>query len=347
METMKRARLVSLKNIQIETVEKPKPKRGEVLIRVRKCGVCGSDISAFYGKHTYIHFPIVLGHEFSGDIAEVGEGVNNVAVGDRVTVLPHVGCGKCDACRQEKYNLCNDLIVIGCQTTGAYAEYVIAPAKVTFKLPDEMTYEQGACVEPSSVGYHGVKRGVKKGDVVVVMGAGTIGFFATQGANAVGASKTIVCDFNRERLEMASRFGASAVVNLGKESLKEGLTRILGSTVPVDCFMDCVGFDGSAMKDIISVARRGATVVSIGIIAKEFNIPNIPDLTEHELNVLGSSMFWPQDFADVIRLISEGKIKVDGIISHRYKIADIKEMFEMVDKHKENFMKIMLDIDFN
>lgn len=346
MDDMKRARLVSCKNIQIETAKIPKPKRDEVLIRVKKCGICGSDISAYYGKHTYIPFDIVLGHEFSGDIAEVGEDVENVSVGDRVTVLPHIGCGKCKACQDNTYNLCNDLIVIGCQTDGAFAEYVVAPAKVTFKLPDTMSYEQGAFVEPASVGYHGAKRAVRKGDTVVVLGAGTIGLFAMQGAMALGASRVIICDYNRERLELALTYGAAFTIDLNKETLKAGLDRILGSPVPVDCYMDCVGFDGAAMKDIISAARRGANIVSIGIIASRHDIPNIPDITEHELNVFGSSMFWPQDFLDVIQLISNGAIRVDGLISHRYKIADIQEMYDMVDRQDESYMKIMMDIDF-
>lgn len=346
MEDMKRARLVSFKNIQIETVEKPIPKKDEVLIRVKKCGICGSDISAYYGKHPYIPFDLVLGHEFSGDVVEIGSDVKNVTVGDKVTVLPHVGCGTCRACQDEKYNLCNDLIVIGCQTNGAYAEYVTAPAKVTFRLPDQMTYEQGACVEPAAVGYHGAKRGVSKGDTVVVLGAGTIGLFALQGAIALGAAKTIICDYNSDRLDLALKYGASDRIDLNKETLKEGLDRILESANVVDCFMDCVGFDGSAIRDIISAARRGANIVSVGIIASNFNIPNIPDITEHELNVFGSSMFWPQDFLDVIQLISDGKIQVDGLVSHRYRIADIQKLFDMVDKHEESYMKIMMDIDF-
>lgn len=347
METMKRARLVSYKNIQVETVEKPEPKEGEVLIRVMKCGICGSDISAYYGKHPYIPFPIVLGHEFSGDIVQVGEGVDNVKAGDRVTVLPHVGCGVCQACEKGHYNLCNDLLVLGCQTTGAQAEYVIAPAKVTFKLPDTMTYEQGAFVEPASVGYHGARRGVKQGDTVVVMGAGTIGIFAMQAANALGAEKTIICDYNKDRLQLAKSLGAYDTICLAEETLQEGTARILGDCRKADCFMDCVGFNGNALSEIIKTARRGATVVSIGIIASAYEIPNLPDVTEHELNLLGSSMFWPEDFEDVIRLISEGKIQVDQLATHHYKMKDIQSMYDMVDAHKESYMKIMMDIEFD
>lgn len=346
MKTMKTTRVVGYKDIRIETVDIPVPKDGEVLIKVNSCGVCGSDISAFYGKHTYIGFPIVLGHEFSGDIVAVGDNVNNVSTGDKVTILPHIACNKCEACKEEKYNLCNDLVVIGCQTTGAYAEYVIAPAKVAFKLPKEMTYTQGAFVEPSAVGYHGATRGVKSSDVVLIMGAGTIGNFAMQSANNLGASKTIICDYDEERLNLAKKCGATATINLSKTTLKDGIIEFLGDLNCVDTFIECVGSDGSALSDIIKVARRGATVVSVGIIMPEYKIPNLPDITEHELNYLGSSMFCPTDFDAVIELISTNKIKVDALVSHEYKMADIHAMYDMVDKKEESFMKIILRAEF-
>ena len=209
-----------------------------------------------------------------------------------------------------------------------------------------MSDEQGAFVEPAAVGYHAARRGVKRGDNVVVLGAGTIGILAMQGAIAFGAAKSVICDFDAGRLKLAQNYGATDVIDFNKESLEEGLTRIFGATASVDCYRDCVGFDGTAMKDIISVARRGATIISVGIISPDFAIPNIPDITEHELNVFGSSMFWPEDFAEVIDHMKNGVIKVDGLISHTFKISDIKQMYEMVDKGAESYMKIMLDIDF-
>lgn len=344
MEMMNRMRLVDLKTIVSERVEIPVPEKDQVLIKVVNIGVCGSDISAFYGKHPYIPCPIVLGHEFSGYIEKVGADVKNFELGTKVTVLPHVGCGKCEACKNETYNLCEDLKVIGCQTTGAHAEFVIAPAKVVFKLPDTMSMEEGAFVEPASVGYHGVKKAMIPGDNVLIMGSGTIGAFALQAAVALGAKKVIIADYLEERLELAKNLGASGVINLSAETLEEGLTRIIGSPKKIDYFCECVGGNGKAMEQIIKIARRGTRIASIGIISNNYSLPNLPDVTEHELKLFGSSMFVPSDFKDVIELMGQGKIKVDGMITHRYKLTDIKKMYEMIDSKKEKFFKIMISI---
>jgi len=346
METMRQVNLIGLKELRFETVERPTPKAGEVLIKVHVCGVCGSDIHAYYGKHPYIPAPIVLGHEFAGDVAEVSSDVAGFMLGDRVTVLPHLGCGTCKACKDGKYNLCDGLKVIGCQAPGAFAEYVAAPAKVVFKLPDALSYEQGAFVEPAAVGYHGAKRGVKPDDTVLVSGAGPIGVFAMQAALALGASHVYACDFNKKRLGLASALGAHGVIDLAGESVTDGLIRLAGGSNCVDCFMDCVGADGNAMNEIFRIARRGASIVSIGVIANEYRIPNLPDITEHELNLFGSSMYWPEDFEEVIDLVGRGVISTDGLLSHRYGITEIHRMFDMVDRREEEFMKIMLAVDF-
>ncbi len=344
MEMMNRMRLVDLKTMVSERVEIPVPEKDQVLIKVVNVGVCGSDISAFYGKHPYIPCPIVLGHEFSGYIEKVGAGVTDFEPGDRVTVLPHIGCGKCEACKNETYNLCEDLKVIGCQTTGAHAEFVVAPAKVVFKLPDTMSMEEGAFVEPASVGYHGVKNGMAPGDNVLVMGSGTIGVFALQAAIALGAGNVIIADYLDERLALAKSLGADGTVDLSAETLEEGLTRLIGSPKKIDYFCECVGGNGRAMEEIIKLARRGTRITSIGILSSNYSLPNLPDVTEHELKVFGSSMFVPDDFRDVIELMGRGKIRVDGMVTHRYKLADIKTMYEMIDGKKEKFFKIMISI---
>ena len=170
MDTMKRIMLRSYKNFEPQVVEIPEPAKGEVLVKVSHLGVCGSDISAYYGKQPYIPFPIVLGHELSGTIAKVGPDTDALPVGTRCTVLPHVPCRKCRACAEQRYNHCMKLQVIGCQTTGAQAEYLIAPADMIFELPESITMEQGAMVEPMAVTYHGMKKGVVPGDNVVILG---------------------------------------------------------------------------------------------------------------------------------------------------------------------------------
>ncbi|MDR3645082.1 MAG: alcohol dehydrogenase catalytic domain-containing protein, partial [Clostridia bacterium] len=226
---MKRMRLVEIEHVIIEEVEKPVPQKDEVLIKVAMVGVCGTDIHAYYGRHPYIKCPIVLGHEFSGIVESTGEGVEGIKTGSKVTVIPHLGCGKCEPCLNKEYNRCEELKCIGCQATGAYAEYITVPAKVVVPMPESMSFEQGAFVEPASVAYHGVKRGMKPGDIALIMGAGPIGIMAMQFAKELGAKMAVIADFKQNRLDLAKALGADGIINLNNEALECGLERILGS----------------------------------------------------------------------------------------------------------------------
>ena len=236
MSLMKRMRLVELGRFEEEEVVIPFLQKDEVLIKVKKVGVCGTDISAYYGKHPYIKVPIVLGHEFAGIVEGVGDGVEGIDLGTKVTVLPHLGCGICSACKSETYNYCEDLKCIGCQSVGAHAQYIAVPAYTIFKLPDSMPLEQGAFVEPASVAYHGIKRGIKAGDNVLVMGSGPIGIFALQSAFVLGASRILIADIKEERLNLAKSLNECDTINLSKESIENGLGRILGNAKYIDFF---------------------------------------------------------------------------------------------------------------
>lgn len=337
---MKRMHLTSYKTILPEEVPVPVPAAGEVLIRVEKVGVCGSDIAAFYGKHPYIPFPIVLGHEFSGTISVIGPGAESLPVGSRVTVLPHLPCRKCAACADKTYNLCGSLLVLGCQATGAQAEYVIAPADMVFGLPDSVSMEAGALVEPLSVAYHGMKKAVRKGDAVLVLGAGGIGLSALQAANVLGADRVVVADFSEKRLALAKSLGAAEVINLTKGPLRE----LAPSAGDFTVYCDCVGGNGAALTSIIETAKRGVRIVCIGVIAKDHSIPNLPDLTEKELTFLGSNMFVPSDFADVIAALASGKIRTEGMYTHRFPLDKVPEMYAFIDGKKEEFIKLLIEI---
>ena len=340
MSTMKRMLLESYKHFEPQTVEIPEPKKGEVLIKVSHLGVCGSDISAYYGKQPYIPFPIVLGHEFSGWVEKIGPDTEALPVGTRVTVLPHVPCRKCRACDQQHYNHCMDLLVIGCQTTGAQAEYMIAPADMIFELPDVITMEQGAMVEPMAVTYHGMKKGVQPGDNVLIMGAGGIGLFAMEAAFILGAKNVYVADYEQNRLDLAMNLGATATFNLGKAHLREYLAEL---DEPITLYSDCVGHKGDALDTIMDVAERGVRVVNIGVLAPGAIVEHLPDLSEKEFTFYGSNMFWPQDFRDVIENLAAGKYKTEGIVTHRVKLEDVPKMFdEIVDQRKEPYIKLMI-----
>lgn len=330
----------------LDKPEPPPPGRGEVKIRVERIGICGSDISAYYGRHPYIHCPIILGHEFSGVISEVGDGVDGLKPGVRCCIVPHLKCGKCPACVEGRYNRCGELKVMGAQADGAFTEYINVPAEMTIPIPDEVSMEQAALVEPGAVGYHAAQRANPlTSDTVLIMGAGPIGMFTMQSAKALGAKMVISADKDTDRLALAASLGADGVVDLSKESLDDGLSRLAGGAPNVDVFMDCVGFGGDALNEIIRVARRGARVVVAGVLETGCIVPLLPDFVEHELTLIGSTMYIPQDFRDVLGLMAQGKVRIDGMISHLWKLSEVKSLYEMIDSRSEKFFKIILSVE--
>ena len=205
--------------IVLEDVKEPSPGPGEVKIQVRVTGICGSEVHAFKGTHPYRKPPVILGHELAGDIVEVGSDVEGLKVGDRVTVEPQIGCERCYMCRRGLNNLCESKIVLGTQEwPGSFAEYIIAPAKVVYRLPDGLSYEEGVMVEPLAVGVHAVRWSeMGLGDSVLVLGAGTIGLVTIMAARQAGARRifaTDVLDFN---LAKAKELGATHTINVRQE----------------------------------------------------------------------------------------------------------------------------------
>lgn len=236
----------------------PEPRPQEVRLRVSKIGICGSDPTIYKGLHPYVTYPVVLGHEISGVIDAVGAEVSPSRVGQRVTVIPHLVCGSCEACRKEIYNFCEELRCTGAEADGAHCDYFCIDSKMALQIPDTMTMEDGAMVEPACVAYHGAKRGrLEKGDRVLIVGAGPIGLFCMQSCFALGAGSVIVADMDASRLELAAALGASAVIDVSGEDLGSGLRRLTGSEKSIDVFYDCVGEKGTVLNNILSVARRG------------------------------------------------------------------------------------------
>jgi L-iditol 2-dehydrogenase len=210
---MKAAVLHANEDLRYEEYPTPKPNEDEVLIRVRATGICGSDIPRVlsHGAH---FFPIVLGHEFSGDVVETGANVTTVKVGDRVTAAPLLPCHACEDCQRGDYSQCKHYSFIGSRVQGSFAQYVKAPARNVVKFGEAVSYEQGAMFEPSTVALHGLLRvPYRGGEDVAVLGGGTIGLFTAQWARIFGARSVTVFDIDDERLALAKRLGADATVN--------------------------------------------------------------------------------------------------------------------------------------
>jgi L-iditol 2-dehydrogenase len=345
-DKMLRVTLVRPKELELDYTEIPKPGRDEILIKVLRIGVCGSDPTIYYGRHPYVTFPVVMGHEFAGTVEALGEGVAEPAVGTRVTVIPHLVCGKCKACKTETYNFCEQLKCTGAEADGAHVQYKCMPKEMVMPIPDTMAMEDAAMVEPACVAYHGAKRGeIKPEDRVLIIGAGPIGLFCMQSCKALGAREVYIADMDGERLELAKKLGADGIINVSGESLQEGLVRLVSDPKEIDVFYDCVGEKGKVFDQILQIARRGARVVIVGVLQNGYEIPHLPDFVQHELRLSGTTMYVPQDYREMIRLMGQGKIKTEGMISHRFKLEEIKAVFNLIEMKKEKFFKIMLTVN--
>lgn len=339
---MWRSRLVEPKKIILEEVEKPIPKKGEVLVQVVSCGICGSDIHAYHGRHPFIKCPIVQGHEFSGVVTELGADVTGVRVGQRVTVIPHLICGKCYGCKLGKSNLCENLKFIGCQSEGAMAEYLAVPAEMIVPLPAEIDFEEGALIEPLAVGVHAVNRSnLKQGNRVLIYGAGPIGLLTLQAAKAKGAGEVIIADLSDWRLRKAKELGASYIINPAKENLKEYLKAHFPAE-GIDLIFECVGA-AQTIQEAIEIARKGSQIIVVGVFGKEVPI-KMGWVQDHELDLLGSCSYVREDFLEAIELIQQKKVNVQSLITNRFPLTKIAEAYKLIEKERDKILKVLIQI---
>ena len=283
-------------------------------------------------------YPLVPGHEISGVIDAVGENVPKSRIGERVTVIPHLVCGHCDACKTETYNFCEELRCTGAEADGAMCDYFCISSEMAIRIPDTMTLDDAALVEPACVAYHGAKRGsIKQGETVLIMGAGPIGVFCMQSCLALGAGKVYIADLDEERLELAKKLGATATINVGKQSIKDIEDKI-------DVFYDCVGEKGFVLNNILEVAKRGSRIVVIGVLQNGYNIPKLPDFVQHELALFGTTMYVPADYREMLELMGKRAIVTDGMISHRFTLEEVPAVLDMLDQRKEKTFKILIEV---
>ena len=225
---MKAAVVVANEDVQYQEVEEPQVSKGTVKIRVRYSGICGSDIPRVLNNGVHF-YPIVLGHEFSGDVVEVGEGVTKVKVGDRVSGAPLLPCMKCDDCQQGNFSLCKHYSFIGSRQQGSNADYVVVPEQNAVPFDKSVSYEQGAMFEPATVAIHGVfQNDYHGGEYVAILGGGTVGMFTMQWTKIFGSKKVVVFDISDERLDLAKRLGADEVINTKEEGYMEKAMAITG-----------------------------------------------------------------------------------------------------------------------
>jgi len=323
----------------------PVPADDEVLIRVKACGICGSDVHGFTGKTGRRIPPLIMGHEAAGIVEEAGKDVDGFEKGDRVCFDSTVYCSKCEACRQGRVNRCDKRQVLGVSVPafrrhGAFAEYVAVPSWIVSKIPGHMSFVDAALLEPASIGTHAANRAsISGGDIVAVIGTGTIGLFILQAAKLRGAAKTIAVDIDDFRLDVAKKLGADVLINPAKSDLKEAVikeTEDKGANVT----LEAVGY-AKTFADAVSVTRMGGHVVAVGNLEKKAEF-DLQEFISRELTFTGSYAS-SGEFRDCIELVASGKINVKPLISDVLPLEEGPGAFDRLLKGEENLLKIVLE----
>ncbi len=338
---MLQATMIQPGKIVFSQVPKPQVKPGEVLIEVKACGVCGSDVHVWRGKHPFTSYPIIQGHEFAGLIASVGKGVVGLSPGRKVTVEPSLVCGKCYPCRHGKYNICDNLKVMGFQTDGCHRNFFAVPAQKVIPLPDEISFEAGAMVEPTAVGVHAAKKAaLKEGSTAVILGAGPIGLLTMQVAKGLGAAKVMITDIVDFRLEAARRLGADCVVNASHQDIPPAVNHEFGKD-GADLIFECVGAE-QPLETAIQTARKGSKIIVVGVVGGRPPL-SIGLLQDRELEMIGTLMYMKEDFLTAIELIKSGKVTPEEMITNRFRFGDLPQAYREADENKDRNLKIMVE----
>lgn len=313
-------------DVRIIEREVPTPKPDEVLIRIKACGVCGTDHSLFVGGYP-ANYPVVIGHEFSGIVEEVGQDVTTVIPGDRVTADPNRVCHRCDYCRMGKEHLCANVSSMGVHIDGADAEYCVMVESNVYKIPDTVTFEQAAFTEPLACAIHGLEMcRIKHGDVVLVLGAGGMGNLITQLCALAGAAQVIVSEPIAHRRQIALANGATHVIDPLNQDVDAELRKI--RKIGADVVFEVAG-NLKVQAESIYYARRAGTVVWFGCSPMDGKVEvNSFYVNDSEVSVVGSYNN-PFATARAIRMLGSGKVHVDNLISHHIALKDYLDVFRL------------------
>lgn len=338
---MKQIALIAPFTFQFNEIEIPTIKENEVLLKINQIGICASDMQMFHGQHKYMKFPIVFGHEVAATIVEVGKQVNDYKIGDRVTVEPQVFCGECYPCKTGHFNVCQNLRVLGVHKDGFACEYFAIEPKYLHNC-NELTDDQTAMMEPLAVGISSARRGNVAGKNVAIVGSGIIGNLVAQSAIAQGAEKVLITDIKDSKLEFARKAGIEYTFNTSNKSLKDAINDIFGYR-KADVIIDCAA-NKASFNSIIEAARPRSTIVITGNYKTpvEFEVPLVQ---RQEIDLIGHMMYQREDFADGIRYIKEGIIKIDSFATQHNNISTVAESFDFIDKNPDLVMKSMLMMD--
>lgn len=329
---------------EIQERPTPTPRENEVLIAIKSVGICGSDIHPYMGDGIERRQPgIIMGHEASGIVHTVGQGVTAWKAGDRVIINPQIRCGHCEMCRQGHYHLCDHMLLIGSSMRrfldGAMCEFITMPQDQLLSLPDTVSFDEGTLLDPLGNAIHVVNRGeVKLGDCVVILGAGTIGLLIAQTARLAGAAKVIVIDVVPEKLELAKQVGADAVFDSRDSTVAEQIKAMTGGQ-GADVVIEAVGIGATYAMSMDLVKKRG-TVVALGFAQAEIPFP-LKQLVYNEVRILGSTGY-VTECAATIELLEKKKLTLAPLITHTFPLEEIGTAFNTLCDRQACAIKVIL-----
>lgn len=328
--------------IEFREIPIPEIKDDEVLIKMTHIGICGSDIHVFHGEHPFTSYPVTQGHEVSGEIISVGKDVADFKPGQKVTIQPQVTCGKCHPCRHGKYNLCEELKVMGFQTTGMASQFFVTDAARVIALPENVSPVEGAMIEPLAVAVHAIRRaGDVSGLKIVVLGAGPIGNLVAQTAKGLGAAEVMITDISDFRLKKAAECGIDHCVNTKSENLGEAIAKAYGAD-KADVIYDCAG-NNVTMGQAIQYARKGSMIILVAVFASMASI-DLAVANDHELDINSSMMYRREDYVTAIELVQSGKVKLQPLVSKSFPFRQFSDAYRYIEENRESTMKVIVNI---
>ncbi|MFO8080751.1 MAG: NAD(P)-dependent alcohol dehydrogenase [Armatimonadota bacterium] len=344
-DTMKAAVLHGVHDMRVENVPMPEISRErDVLVRIRSVGVCGSDVHfherGVIGKYPLTE-PTIMGHEAAGEVVEVLDEGCGLSPGDRVAIEPGYTCRRCEFCKSGQYNVCPDVVFLAAPPIhGAFAEYLAWPSDFLFKLPDSLSMDDGAMMEPLAVGLWAATRGgAKPGDSVAVLGAGPIGLLTMQSAIAAGATRAIVSDLESGRLELAAKLGATDTIDASEDDAEAAIMEMTGGR-GVDVAFECAGAV-PALQMALRVTRNGGTTQIVGMPAEQH--PQIPlyEMINREIDLRGLFRY-ANCYPPAISLVEAGRVDVEALVTHHFELDETPEAMTFVHERRDGVIKAVI-----
>ncbi|PWW20539.1 L-gulonate 5-dehydrogenase [Cytobacillus oceanisediminis] len=330
--------------MEMEVIEIEKPaisSPDEVLVKVKRMGICGSDMHIYHGTNPLATYPRIVGHEVAGEVIEVGSNVSGIKPGDHVVVEPIRYCRECYACRKGRPNVCKSLSVFGVHEDGGLREFFVLPEKQLHVVNSSLEWDEAVLAEPYTIGAQAVWRGaVEKGDTVFIQGSGPIGICILKMAKLQGA-RVIISDLKQERLAFAKENGADEVIHASEESVEDRILELTDGEGP-NVVIDAVCLPSTVEMGVNLVSPAG-TVVVLGFDERPSSIPQLP-ITKKEVTIVGSRLQTNQ-FEKVVSLLNEGKLQSNGFITHQFSISKVQEAFQYVEKNPEQVRKAVIVFD--